>query len=109
MELKNIPVLVTGGASGLGAATAKAVAAAGAKVRVLALNIELAEKVAAAIGGIAFQCDVSDEASAKAAIEKARTQHGVARVLVNCAGIGGASRIVGKEGPIPLENFEKII
>ena len=109
MELKNIPVLVTGGASGLGAATARALANAGAKVAVLDLNTELAKEVASAIDGIAIQCDVSDEASAKAAIEKAERQHGVARVLVNCAGIGGASRIVGKEGPIPLENFEKII
>jgi NAD(P)-dependent dehydrogenase (short-subunit alcohol dehydrogenase family) len=109
MELKNIPVLVTGGASGLGAATAKILGDAGAKVAVLDLNIDLAEQIASAIGGIAIQCDVSDEASAKAAIEKAGTQHGVARVLVNCAGIGGALRIVGKEGPMPLENFEKII
>ena len=109
MELKNIPVLVTGGASGLGAATAKVLADAGAKVAVLDLNIELAEKVAAAISGVAIQCDVSDEGSSKAAIEKAGAQHGVARVLVNCAGIGGATRIVGKEGPMPLENFEKII
>ncbi|HEX5150396.1 MAG TPA: SDR family NAD(P)-dependent oxidoreductase [Parafilimonas sp.] len=109
MELENIPVLVTGGASGLGAAAATALADAGAKVAVLDLNIDLAEKVAAAIGGIAIECDVSDEASAKAAIEKAAMQHGMARVLVNCAGIGGASRIVGKEGPMPLENFEKII
>ena len=109
MELKNIPVLVTGGASGLGAATARALANAGAKVAVLDLNTELAKEVASAIDGIAIQCDVSDEASAKAAIEKAERQHGVARVLVNCAGIGGASRIVGKDGPIPLENFEKII
>jgi NAD(P)-dependent dehydrogenase (short-subunit alcohol dehydrogenase family) len=109
MELKNIPVLVTGGASGLGAATAKILGDAGAKVAVLDLNIDLAEQIASAIGGIAIQCDVSDEASAKAAIEKAGTQHGVARVLVNCAGIGGALRIVGNEGPMPLENFEKII
>jgi NAD(P)-dependent dehydrogenase (short-subunit alcohol dehydrogenase family) len=109
MELRNIPALVTGGASGLGSATAKLLANTGAKVAVLDVNIDLAENVASAIGGIAIQCDVADEASAKAAIEKAQRQHGVARVLVNCAGIGGASRIVGKEGPMPLENFEKII
>jgi NAD(P)-dependent dehydrogenase (short-subunit alcohol dehydrogenase family) len=109
MDLKNIPLLVTGGASGLGAATAKTLANAGAKVALLDLNIHLAETVAAGIGGIAIHCDVTDEASAKAAIEKAKAQHGIARVLVNCAGIGGALRIVGKEGPMPLENFEKII
>jgi len=109
MDLKNVPVLITGGASGLGAATAKVLANAGAKVAVLDLNIHLAETVVQDITGIALECDVTDEVSAKAAIEKARIQHGVARVLVNCAGIGGASRIVGKEGPMPLENFEKII
>lgn len=109
MELNNIPVLITGGASGLGAATVKALANAGAKVAVLDLNMELAEKLAAAISGIAIQCDVSNEESTKKAIEQAGAKHGVARVLVNCAGIGGASRIVGKEGPMPLENFEKII
>ena len=109
MDLKNIPVLVTGGASGLGAATAKRLASAGAKVAVLDTNIHLAEIVATAISGIAIQCDVTDEVSAKAAIEKAKVQHGIARVLVNCAGIGGALRIVGKDGPMPLENFEKII
>ena len=74
MDLKNIPVLVTGGASGLGAATAKTLASAGAKVAVLDLNIHPAETIAADIGGIAVQCDVTDEVSAKAAIEKAGIQ-----------------------------------
>ena len=109
MDLKNIPVIVTGGASGLGAATAKILANAGAKVAVLDLNIDLAKKVAEEIGGIAIECNVADTIIAKEAIDKAKAEHGIARVLVNCAGIGSVSRIVGREGPMPLENFEKII
>jgi NAD(P)-dependent dehydrogenase (short-subunit alcohol dehydrogenase family) len=109
MDLKNIPVIVTGGASGLGAATAKILAGAGAKVAVLDLNIDFAKKVAEEIGGIAIECNIADAIIAKEAIGKAKAEYGVARVLVNCAGIGGVSRIVGKEGPMPLENFERII
>ncbi|HTQ66494.1 MAG TPA: SDR family NAD(P)-dependent oxidoreductase [Puia sp.] len=109
MNLQNIAVIVTGGASGLGAATAKLLAGAGAKVSVLDLNIELAKKIATEINGIAIECDVTDEISAGNAIAKAKSVHGFARVLVNCAGIAKASRIVGKNGPLPLKDFEKII
>ena len=101
--------IVTGGGSGLGAQTAETLAKAGAKVAVLDININNANEVAARIGGIAIQCDVSDEKSAEAAIAQAREQHGAARILVNCAGIGGAKRIVGKEGPHPLGDFERVI
>ena len=109
MNLNNISAIVTGGASGLGAATAKALANAGAKVAILDLNISLAEKIANEIGGIAIECNVADDESAKNAISIAKEKHGVARVLVNCAGIGTPSRIVGKEGPMPLNDFEKVI
>ena len=109
MNLQNVAVIVTGGASGLGAATAKLLAGAGAKVSVLDLNIELAKKIATEINGIAIECDVTDEISAGNAIAKAKSVHGFARVLVNCAGIAKASRIVGKNGPLPLKDFEKII
>jgi len=109
MNLTNISAIVTGGASGLGAATARALADAGAKVALLDMNISLTQKVAAEIKGIAIECNVADEESATNAIEVARQKHGVARILINCAGIGGSTRIVGKQGPMPLADFEKVI
>ena len=109
MIIKDLAAIVTGGASGLGAATAKLLASHGVKVSVIDVNIDPANKIAAEINGLAIACNVSDAADAENAIAKAEAEHGVARILVNCAGIGGASRIVGKEGPIPLENFKKII
>jgi NAD(P)-dependent dehydrogenase (short-subunit alcohol dehydrogenase family) len=101
--------IVTGGASGLGAATARALAAAGAKVAIFDKNADLAARVASEIGGIAVPCDVSSAASAVSAMSTARQAHGPARVLVSCAGIGGSARIVGKQGPMPLEQFERTI
>jgi NAD(P)-dependent dehydrogenase (short-subunit alcohol dehydrogenase family) len=109
MVTKNIIAIVTGGASGLGGATAKALAAAGAKVAILDMNIYLAQKIAEEINGIAVECNVADEASAINAINIVKEKHGVARVLVNCAGIGNAGRIVGKNGPMLLTDFSKVI
>jgi NAD(P)-dependent dehydrogenase (short-subunit alcohol dehydrogenase family) len=73
------------------------------------MNIEAARAVAADIGGAAFACDVSDAASAEAAVGAARAVHGPARVLVNCAGIAPAARIVGRSGPMALDAFAKVI
>ena len=109
MQLKNVSVLITGGGSGLGAATARAMAAKGANVAVLDQSKESAEKVAAEVKGIAVVADVTDEEQVKAAIAKAEQAHGIARVLVNCAGIGGSQRIVGKDGVYPLAKFARII
>jgi len=109
MEIKGQAAIVTGGASGLGAASARALAAAGAKVAVFDLNEKGAADVAASIKGIAVTCDVSNAQSAKSAVETASATHGPARILVNCAGIGPAKRIVGRDGPMPLEDFEKVI
>lgn len=109
MKLENISAIVTGGASGLGAATAKALAAAGAKVAVLDMNFSSAQKIADEINGIAIECNVADEASAKNAVNLVKEKHGAARVLVNCAGIGTSARIVGKNGPMPLNDFSKVI
>jgi NAD(P)-dependent dehydrogenase (short-subunit alcohol dehydrogenase family) len=109
MEIKGQAAIVTGGASGLGAASARALAAAGAKVAVFDLNEKGAAEVATSIKGIAVTCDVSNAQSAKAAVETASATHGPARILVNCAGIGPAKRIVGRDGPMPLEDFEKVI
>jgi len=109
MEVKGQVALVTGGASGLGAGTARRLAAAGAKVALLDVNAELGSELAAEIGGVFVQCDVSSGPSAEAAVAKARAAHGPARILVNCAGIGGSKRLVGKDGPMPLEHFARIV
>ena len=109
MQLKGQAAIVTGGASGLGAATARKLAAQGAKVAVCDLNTKLAEELAKEIGGVAVTCDVSDAASGEAAIVAAAKAHGPARVLVNCAGIGVAKRVVGREGPHALADFNKVI
>src|SRR5450756_238832 len=102
MEIKGHAAIVTGGASGLGAATARALAAAGAKVAIFDVNEKAAAEVATDINGIAVTCDVADSAGAEAAVKKAAAAHGPARILVNCAGVGPAKRIVGRDGPMPL-------
>jgi len=109
MEVKGHAAIVTGGASGLGAATARTLAASGAKVAIFDLNEKGAAEVAADIKGIAVTCDVANAKGAEAAIETAATVHGPARILVNCAGVGPAKRIVGRDGPMPLEDYEKVI
>jgi len=109
MKIQGVAAVVTGGGSGLGRATAEALAAKGAKVAVLDLNAAAAEAVAAAIGGVGIACDVSDAASAEAALAKAEAAHGVARILVNCAGIAVSKRVVGRDGPHPLGDFERAI
>ena len=109
MKIQGVAAVVTGGGSGLGRATAEALAAKGAKVAVLDLNAAAAETVAAAIGGVGVACDVSDSASAEAALAKAEAAHGVARILVNCAGIAVSKRVVGRDGPHPLGDFERAI
>src|ERR1700750_405853 len=109
MQLKDVAVLITGGGSGLGAATARAMAEKGAKIGVLDQSKENAEKVAAEVKGVALHADVTDEEAVKAAIAKAEAAHGVARILMNCAGIGGSQRIVGRDGVYPLAQVPRII
>ncbi|HET6306997.1 MAG TPA: SDR family NAD(P)-dependent oxidoreductase [Rhodopila sp.] len=109
MQIKDLAALVTGGGSGLGAATAAHLAALGAKVAVVDINREAAETQAAVIGGLGIACDVADAASAQAAFAAARNAHGPVRILVNCAGIATAGRIVGRDGPLPLDAFERVI
>lgn len=105
MQIKDTTVIITGGGSGMGAETARAFAQAGAKVVLWDMNRAAAEAVAADIGGIAVQCDVTSEDSVKAALLKSAG----ARVLVNCAGILIGKRIVGKDGPADLEHFMKVV
>ncbi len=109
MQLNGLSVLVTGGASGLGAATARAMAAKGAKVAVLDMNKAAAEQVAAEIGGVALIADVAEEAPVKAALAAAEAAHGIVRILVNCAGVASAVKTVNKNGAYPLDEFKRHI
>jgi len=109
MDIAGHAAVVTGGASGLGAATARMLAQAGAKVALLDVNQKAAAEVAIDINGIAIACDVTDSASTEQALAKAAADHGVARILINCAGVGPAKRIVGRDGPMPLAEFARVI
>jgi len=109
MLLNNVSAIVTGGGSGLGAETARMLANDGAKVAVLDRNMEAAQAVAQSIGGIACECDVANEASVSLALGTANMANGVARILVNCAGVLGAGRILSREGPMALDAFEQVL
>jgi len=109
MDFKDVPAIVTGGASGLGEGAARVLAAAGARVAILDLQEEAGQRVAEELGGIFVRCDVSSAESAEAAFAAAREAHGPCGIAVNCAGIAPAGKIVGREGPMPLENFNKVI
>jgi len=108
MDVKGIAALVTGGGSGLGAATAEALAAAGARVVAMDLNEAGAREVAARTGGAAAIGDVTDPAAVEAALDQAAAL-GPVRLAVNCAGIAAAARVFGRGGPHALELFAKIV
>jgi len=109
MNLQDVAALVTGGASGLGAATAQMLTQQGANVAILDLNEELGEKLAAELGGIFVKADVTDEAQVTAAIEVAQSKLGPLRVLVNCAGTGTPMKTVSKGQAHDLGTFRKVI
>ena len=110
MNINGQAAIVTGGASGLGAQTARELARRGAKVAVFDRNGKGAAAVAAEIGGVGCACDITDTDSVLAALQKAREAHGPARILMNVAGIGTAKRLIGKDGtPMPLEDFRRVI
>ena len=111
MQLKDKVFLVTGGGSGLGAATASALVEAGARVVLADVNRAAGEKLAAELGANALfvETDVTGEASAANAINSAVSQFGALHGLVNCAGVAPAEKVVGKEGPHKLESFAKVI
>lgn len=110
MNIQGQAAIVTGGASGLGEATARELARLGAKVAVLDVNAQAAQKVAADIGGIGCECDITNTGSVTAALAKAAERHGPARICMNIAGIGTAKRVVGKDGSAaPLEDFARVI
>ena len=115
MDINGVAAVVTGGASGLGEATARALAAKGAKVAVFDRDTEKGEKVAAEIGGIFCEVDVTSDEKVAAAFDKARAAHGQERILVNCAGVANAAKTVGKDkasGELkryPMNQFELAI
>ncbi|CAN5915469.1 SDR family NAD(P)-dependent oxidoreductase [soil metagenome] len=110
MNIQGQAAIVTGGASGLGAQTARELAKRGAKVAVLDRNGAGAKAVADEIGGVGLECDITSTESVLAALQAAREAHGVARIVMNIAGIGTAKRLIGKDGsPMPLEDFERVI
>jgi NAD(P)-dependent dehydrogenase (short-subunit alcohol dehydrogenase family) len=109
MDPRGHTAIVTGGGSGLGEATARALAARGARVAVLDIGMERAGDVAAAIGGVAIRCDVSSAEDGEAAVAEAASRLGEPRLLVNCAGIVLGSRTVGRNGQHPLDAFRTVI
>jgi len=109
MKVNGQAAVISGGASGMGAATARRLAAEGAKVALFDVNVEAAEAIAKEIGGIAVHCDVTDAASAENAFAKARDAHGPARIAINCAGVATPGRIVGRDGPLDLAAFKRVV
>ncbi len=109
MNVQGQAAVVTGAASGLGAATARALAAAGARVALLDQNRDGIAAVAAETGGLALPCDITDPDAAAAALAEARRLQGGARILVNCAGVAPARKIVGRDGAMPLDAFRRVI
>lgn len=110
MDINGIAAIVTGGASGLGGATAARLAKGGAKVTIFDLNEELGTAHASAIGGHFVKVNVTDETAVEAAIDEAEAVNGKARILVNCAGIGPPAKVIGRDGKaIPLAEFSKIV
>jgi len=109
MDIEGHAAIVTGAASGLGAATARLLAAHGARVACLDANEAGAGALAAEIGGLGIGCDVSDAAGTEAALARAREANGPARLCVSCAGIAPAGRMVGRDGALPLAEFRRVI
>src|SRR5439155_23639073 len=109
MQIKNSVFLVTGGASGLGAATARMAAENGGKVVIADMQTEAGEKLARELGGRFAKTDVANEADGKAAVALAVKEFGGLHVLVNCAGIALAERTIGKDAPHDLGRFVKVL
>jgi NAD(P)-dependent dehydrogenase (short-subunit alcohol dehydrogenase family) len=110
MQIQGQSAIVTGAGSGLGEAVARELARQGAKVTLLDVNADGVARVAADIGGLGIRCDITNTEQVNAALDQAEAAHGPARIVMNVAGIGGAKRIIQRDGsPAPLEDFERTI
>ncbi len=109
MQIAGITAVVTGAGSGMGEATARYLVQQGARVALFDLNEDAARQVADDIDGKAFACDVADATSAEQAVAGAVSSMGIPRLLVNCAGIATGQRTVGRDGPMPLDDFKRVI
>jgi NAD(P)-dependent dehydrogenase (short-subunit alcohol dehydrogenase family) len=109
MKISGYGAVVTGGASGLGRAAAEALHAAGAKVAILDVNAKAAEQTASGLGGFAVACDVTSADNTASALSAAEGAIGPIRVCINCAGIGPAKRILGRDGPMNLDDFVRVV
>lgn len=109
MDIQDKVVIITGGGSGMGAATARLLHQKGARVAILDKNYEAAQQVAQELSGLAVKCDIADANDTEMAFTEITNKLGPVRICVNCAGIAPAKRIVGKEGPMPLADFEQVI
>lgn len=110
MDIAGLAAIVTGGASGLGLATAQMLALNGARVTLLDRDAARGADAAAAIGGLFVETDVTDETSVNAALDAAAAAHGAARILINCAGIAPPAKIIARDGsPLPLADFATIV
>ena len=110
MKIDGVAAVVAGAASGMGAATARYLAEEGATVTLLDVDYPKIQSIAEECNGLAIQCDVTDEESMETAFSTAKKNHDVARILVNCAGIAPAARMVSRDGtPMPLDEFKRVI
>lgn len=109
MDLWQCPAVVTGGASGLGAETARYLAEAGARVSVIDIHEAGVRAVAENINGLAIPCDVADAGAAERALAEARAAHGAARILIHCVGRGHSQQLVSDEGPMALDDFRQLV
>jgi NAD(P)-dependent dehydrogenase (short-subunit alcohol dehydrogenase family) len=109
MDINKTVAIISGGASGMGAATARLLSYLGGKVALFDVSLAAAEKIAAEINGLAFQCDVTDQNSATVALQTVSAELGVPRICVNCAGIVRSRRVVNQQGAMPLDEFREVI
>ncbi len=109
MDIEGLSAIVTGAGSGLGLATAQALSKAGARVTLLDLDEVRAKNAAAEIGALGIGCDVINSSAVEAALDLAEDRSGPIRIVVNCAGIPGGMRLVGRDGPVDMEAFAKVI